>query len=209
MQVATIEFPKFTGTRCLMMPYIQGDATSLPYAYSSYAELLNNVFIEKGSIGFLTIDESPVEAGKPHRSARSKTERAIHTEAGRIPGVSYVWGGGGWGGKHTVLLERDVRVLLANNIDDSCALWDATHEDTSEDGDLGHVSSMYPYSDATLMKAGEVHSVGILTPHESLPVKQSTNRQFLRILSKGVHGREPYFTTNPLICDSYIDHLTT
>jgi hypothetical protein len=57
----------------------------------------------------------------------------------------------------------------------------------------------YPYSDAIFLKAGEVHEIGILTPHESLPVRQNFDRQFLRILSSGVHGREEYFTENPLM----------
>jgi hypothetical protein len=84
-------------------------------------------------------------------------------------------------------------------VDGSCAIWDAEHEDTSLDGDLGHVADAYPYTQSKLMKAGEVHQIGILTPHESLPLEKDTNRQFLRIVSAGVHGREPYFTINPLM----------
>lgn len=50
-----------------------------------------------------------------------------------------------------------------------------------------------------MMKAGEVHKIGILTPHESLPVREHFLRQFLRIVGAGVHGREEYFTINPLM----------
>lgn len=67
------------------------------------------------------------------------------------------------------------------------------------DGDIGDAAHLYPYETATYMRAGEVHEIGILTPHESLPVKQSANRQFLRIISSGVYGRESYFTKNPLV----------
>jgi len=118
---------------------------------------------------------------------------------GRIPGKIYCWGGGGWGKRHNVTLDRDVQILLANNLDDSCAVWNSVHENTSIDGDIGYASDRYPYENATLMKAGEVHRIGILTPHESLPVKETSKRQFLRIISSGVHGREPYFTKNPLV----------
>lgn len=170
--------------------------------------------MRKGDVGYLTIDESVATKGKPHRATRAKHERALHTEVGRAPGVIYQWGnGGGWGGNgggwgggggwghapHRVVLERNVKILLANNLDDSCAVWDAEHEDTSIDGDIGHAADAYPYSDAIFMKAGEVHEIGILTPHESLPVRQSVNRQFLRIVGSGVHGREEYFTRNPLV----------
>jgi hypothetical protein len=194
-----ISFPQFSGVRCLMMPYIQGDSSSVPENYHAYRDIIDSVYVKKGDIGFLTIDESAAVAGTPHRGQRAKYGRAIHTEAGRDPNKIYCWGGGGWGQTHRVTLERGVRILLANNLDDSCALWDAVHEETSLDGDIGHVADLYPYSTATFMKAGEVREIGILTPHESLPVPQDFNRQFLRIVSSGVHGREEYFTENPLI----------
>lgn len=195
-----ITFPTHKGIRCLMLPYIQGDPDSVPENYRhGYENILENVYFQSGKIGYLTIDESIAYAGKPHRGKRSKTNRALHTEAGRHPDKMYAWGGGGWGRSHRVTLDRDVRVLLANNLDDSCALWDSIHENTSIDGDIGHVSKDYPYSDAILMKSGEVYDIGILTPHESLPVTQNVKRQFLRIVSSGVHGREPHFTYNPLI----------
>jgi hypothetical protein len=197
--VTTIAFPVYSGVRCLMMPYIQGDPRSLPPGYEAYHDIIRRVFMRGGDIGYLTIDESPVRAGAPHRGARAKHGRALHTEAGRVPGVCYQWGGGSWGGGRRVELEADVAILLANNLDDSCAVWDAEHPDTTADGDIGHCAEQYPYSAATMMKAGEVHRISILTPHESLPVTRDFDRQFLRIVSSGVHGREPYFTENPLV----------
>lgn len=182
-----------------MMPYIQGDSTSVPDNCQPYRDIIDSVYLKKGDIGFLTIDESLAVAGTPHRGERAQYTRAIHTEAGRDPNKIYCWGGGGLGKKHKVTLERDVKILLANNLDGSCAVWDAVHEDTSLDGDIGHVAEQYPYTAATFLKAGEVHEIGILTPHESLPVKANFNRQFLRIISSGVHGREDYFTKNPLV----------
>lgn len=199
MLVTTIKFPTFTGTRCLMMPYIQGEASSVPDQYCAYADIIESVYFKKGDVGYLTIDESVAIKGKPHRGKRAKTDRALHTEAGRHPDMVYVWGGGGWGSSHKVTLDREVKILLANNLDDSCAVWDATHENTSLDGDIGHVAYQYPYFDAVTMKEGEVYKIGILTPHESLPVKRNVKRQFLRIVSSGVHGREPYFTENPIL----------
>jgi hypothetical protein len=192
-----ITFPPFTGLQCLMMPYIQGDPDSVPDKYRSYADILTTVTIHEGDVGYLTIDESLAIKGKPHRGTRAKTARDLHTEAGVDPNKIYMWGYTGWGKHHKVTLDHDVQVLLANNLSDSCAIWNCTHEDTSIDGDIGYAADQYPYSEATLMKAGEVHTIGILTPHESLPVPQNTNRQFLRIVSSGVHGRESYFTKNP------------
>lgn len=197
----TIQFPEYSGVRCLMMPYIQGDPESVPAEFrKGYETILETQVIEPGKVGFLTIDESIAHQGKAHRASHSAYDRALHTEAGRRPNKIYAWGsGGGWGRTHNVELDRDVQVLLANNLDNSCAIWPCEHENTTLNGDIGHLSEQYPYQDAIFMKAGEVHQIGILTPHESLPVKTTTHRQFLRIMSSGVHGREPYFTENRLL----------
>jgi len=165
-----------------------------------YRDILAELVIERGRIGFLTIDESPVTAGTPHRGARAKYGRALHTEVGRDPNRIYCWGSGGWHKPpHRVTLDRDTQILLANNLDDSCAVWDAEHENTSPDGDIGYMADLYPYSNATFIKSGEVHKIGIFTPHESMPAEHDFNRQFLRIVSSGVHGREEYFTENELV----------
>lgn len=197
-----ISFPKFSGVRCLMMPYIQGDVRSVPVDYHGYADIIESTVIKRGDVGYLTIDESIAVKGKPHRGKRAKYGRALHTEAGLLPDKSCVWGGSPlpvWGGGKRVTLDRGVTILLANNLDNSCALWDCDHVDTSPDGDIGHESEKYPYENATMMRAGEVHKIGIFTPHESLPVNCDFPRQFLRIVSSGVHGREEYFSVNPLM----------
>lgn len=196
MLTSKITFPTFTGIRCLMMPYIQGDSSSVPDEYKPYNKILDQVFVKKGDIGYLTIDESPVITGNPHRGAGAKYNRALHTEVGRDSNKMYCWGGGTWGSNSRVTLDRNVQILLANNLDDSCAVWNTEHENTSKDGDIGNFSELYPYNEATFMKSGDVHQIGILTPHESLPVEQTFDRQFLRIISSGVYGREPYFTKN-------------
>lgn len=190
-----IQFPEFRALRCLMMPYVQGEPDSVPREYGAYSDIVRRVFVRKGDIGYLTIDESVAVAGKPHRGTRARFARALHTEAGKRPWLAW----GTWGSSEEVRLDSDVEILLANNLDGSCAIWDATHEDTSLDGDIGHAADQYPYSAAVMMKAGEVRRIGILTPHESLPVKATFKRQFLRIISSGVHGREPYFTENPVL----------
>lgn len=196
-----INFPAFSGIRCLMMPYVQGDIKSVPTIYHPYKNIIESIFIKKGDIGYLTIDESSVKARSPHRGQRAKFGRALHTEAGRDPNRTYQFGwGGGWGcAPHKVTLDRDVRILISSNLSNTCAVWNAEHENTSPDGDIGYVSDKYPYENAKLLEAGEVAEIGILTPHESLPVTENVNRQFLRIVSSGVHGREEYFTINPLL----------
>ena len=198
--INSVEFPEYSGVRCLMMPYIQGDPNSVPDRFSGYRDIIENVCIKSGDVGYLTIDESPVRKGVPHRGQRAKHGRALHTEAGLVRKY-YCWGYlPTWGGRLNVVLEPDVRVLLASNMSHSCAVWDTEHPNTTEDGDIGHVADMYPYRGAKILEAGELCNIGILTPHESLPANKDGNRQFLRIVSSGVLGREPYFTENPILC---------
>ena len=76
-----IDFPPYAGVQCLMMPYIQGETGSVPDAFASYRDIIKNVFVQRGDIGYLTIDESEVFAGKAQRGYRAKHGRALHTEA--------------------------------------------------------------------------------------------------------------------------------
>lgn len=193
-----IQFPEFTGIRCLMMPFIQGDQESLPDDIrKQYGDIIDATFLEKGEMGYLTIDESFVSANNAQRAYRSKHGRALHTEGGKREKL-YAWGGGfGWGRKDHVILERDLEILIASNIGGTTAYWDDIVEDTTNDGDIGHLAHLYPYNAANFLQAGEVAKLSILTPHESIPVKQDCNRQFIRIVGHKLEGREPYFTQNP------------
>ena len=64
MIVNKIVFPHFTGAKCSMMPFIQGDSSSLPDEYKSYSKIIDENYLEKGEIGYLTIDESIVNSGE-------------------------------------------------------------------------------------------------------------------------------------------------
>lgn len=199
--VNTIQFPEFTGIKCNMMPFIQGDSNSLPEIYQPYADIINKNFLEKGEVGFLTIDESYVEAGESQRGYNSKgIERNVHIEVGRVDKLNR-WGGGGtgWGGRANVLLEDNTMVLIANNIAETCRVWNEREMGYTKDGDLSEYIEKYPEETGLLMGAGEVAKISIFTPHECINQKQSGKRQFFRIVGKGVTGREPYFTANPLM----------
>lgn len=197
-----IRFPEFSGKRCLMMPYIQGDPESVPAEYrGGYETMLEKLFLEYGKIGYLTIDESETVAGQPHRGQRAKYDRALHTEAGVRHDI-YCWGALPlWGGEHNVTLHKDTRILIGSNQSNTTAVWDDEVDISlvSEDGDIGYLADSYPYEAASILQANEVKEIGIFTPHESLPVEQETNRSFIRIVGDGVTGREPYFTENSLI----------
>ena len=197
-----IEFPKQKGLKCIMMPFIQGDSSSLPDEYKSYSKIVDENFLEKGEIGFLTIDESFVYAGKSQRGYNAKgIDRNVHIEVGRVNGNNR-WGDGGgssWGGKESTLLDDNTQVLIANSVSDTCMYWDCLDKSYTKDGDLSDYIENYPKNSGLIMKKGEMAKISIFTPHECISQKESSYRQFFRIVGKGVRGRESYFTLNPLI----------
>jgi hypothetical protein len=200
--IGKIIFPEFTGIKCSMMPFIQGDESSLPEIYKPYSEIIKNNFLEKGEIGFLTIHESFVESGKSQRGYNSKgINRNVHIEVGRNNNINR-WGSGSgtsWGGKGKTLLDDNTMVLIANSISNTCRLWNTKEMRSTKDGDLSAYIDSYPEHTGILMKAGELAKISIFTPHECINQKQSGVRQFLRIVGKGVTGREDYFTINSLL----------
>lgn len=202
MIVNSIQFPQFTGLKCLMMPFIQGEPKSLPDIYQPYSDIIRDNTLEPGEIGFLTIDESFVDNGKSQRGYNSKAiNRNVHIEVGIQEGV-FCWGGSGtgtWGRNHNVLLERTTKVLIANSISDTCRFWNKYEMRVTPDGDLAEYIEDYPEETGIVMKAGELAKISIFTPHECMNQKVAGNRQFFRIVGKGVKGREDYFTVNPLV----------
>jgi hypothetical protein len=192
-----IRFPKFTGVKCSMMPFIQGDGSSLPAPYQSYSKIVDKLFLEKGEVGFLTIDESFVGAGKSQRGFGA-ADRKVHVEVGRVAKV-YCWGDTGWGGSPRTILDSDTKVLISNSVSDTCRVWNEKETSYTKDGDLSEYIDKYPEQTGMLLKQGEVAKISIFTPHECVNQKRSGNRQFFRIVGKGVRGRENYFTINPLI----------
>lgn len=197
-----INFPEFTGVSCKMMPFIQGDSSSLPETYKSYAKIIEENYLEKNEIGFLTIDESFVKASTSQRGYNSSNiNRNVHIEVGKYDNKNR-WGGTTtniWGKSPQVILKDDTMVLIANNVSNTCRVWDTLEHRYTVDGDLSMYIEDYPEETGILLAAGEVAKISIFTPHECVIQDRSSNRQFFRIVGKGVTGRESYFTVNPLI----------
>jgi len=199
--VNQIEFPEFTGVKCNMMPFIQGDSSSLPEVYQPYSKIINDNYLEKGERGLLTIHESFVDAGKSQRGYNDKgIKRNVHIEVGRNEKLA-CWGSApSWGGKAQTILDPDTMVLIANSISNTCRVWDTKEMAYTRDGDLSDYIAKYPENTGMLLNAGDVAKISIFTPHECVNQIKSGVRQFFRIVGKGVNGREDYFTINPLVC---------
>ena len=197
-----INFPTPSGIGCKMMPFIQGDASSVPDEYLPYADIINSYYLERGEVGRLTIHESFVEGGRSQRGYNNGgIDRNVHIEVGRRMG-SNRWGGGesSWGKGVGTLLADTTRVLIANSIGGTCRVWkDVIEMSPTSDGDLSAYIDKYPEESGTLLGEGEVARISIFTPHECVAQQKSGVRQFFRIVGVGVTGREEYFTVNPLM----------
>lgn len=202
MIINRIQFPTYTGIKCNMMPFIQGDISSIPSDYQPYASIINQNYLEKGEIGFLTIHESFVNQGSSQRGYNSKgINRNVHIEVGRDKNHNY-WGGSGpshWGSGYATTLDETTMVLIANSVSNTCRYWDVKELAYTQDGDLSEYIDKYPEETGVMLKSGEVAKISIFTPHECVVQTESNVRQFFRIVGKGVHGREEYFTINPLM----------
>lgn len=205
--INTIQFPIFSGIKCTMMPFIQGDNSSLPEIYRPYAKIIQENFIDPGELGFLTIQESFVNVGMSQRGYNSTgASRSVHVEVGTIEGSTVeevrCWGSGwgsSWGGRASTRLSDETMILIANSIADTCRVWDTKEMRYTKDGDLSAYIDEYPESSGLLLGAGEVAKISIFTPHECVNQNVSGNRQFFRVVGKEVTGRDTYFTINPLV----------
>ena len=197
-----MNFPDYAGLRCYMMPFIQGRGESLPDAYSGYSDVVDAFHLsgQAGHLGYITIDESIVDAGQSQRGY-GVGRRSIHTEA-CLSDDRLSWGPAPtWGASSYVRLDTDLRVLIANSLHDTCMVWDTEVTATTVDGDLSFRSAEFPVEGGRSMASGEVMEIGIFTPHECIPQKVSGPWQFFRIVGTGVHGRESYFTRNEKLED--------
>ena len=170
----------------------------MPDEYESYREAVDSFYLEgqDGQPGHITIDESFVKSGASQRGYGAG-KRTLHTEACQHDG-QLSWGPT-WGSASSVFLDKDLKVLIANNIDDTCMAWDADVWDTTYDGDLSHVAHRFPRTTGKMLKAGQVAEIGIFTPHECIQQTKDANRQFFRIVGDGVTGSSEGFTKNPLL----------
>lgn len=176
--------PEFSGERIMMMPVELGNLNGVPSAYMPLISYLYSMVETRwrGAIGYLTIDERTLQPGETLRRS------GLHVD-GYYQGRCGAWGGGGtWGsvgnGMFTVSSTSHCKAYLG-----------MVNGEPDDEGGCDHldVSNLTPY----LFKAKTVYWVDGACVHESLPVSEETNRQFVR-LSMPSNG--PWFegyTENP------------
>jgi len=199
MKVGSVKnlFPKFTGTRIMMMPfYVQDIDGSLPESLSSYKTLLkkmvgscpDHVRYWEGNTAYLTIDEKSLVAGQCQR------KEGLHVDGMYKGMLAGAWGGqgGGWGSCGNGM-------LLVSNTDDLCKMWIGDFDNVPvNDGDCEHLRVQLETKEEVPFKNGDVIWADGLCVHQSFAPKEDVDRQFVRI---SMPNNSPWFegyTVNPL-----------
>jgi len=190
VSVGTVEFPAPTGIDINMMPFIIGDEASIPQEYQHYWPLIEQccgLHNQQGQVGFLTIQESTVEEGVSQRRP------GLHLET---PGLIMRHGGetevhilAHWGRGDTDAGDKLYGgIYMASNVSDSCAVWNAQVKSPElMCGTLGDVEHLRDYlGKGVPLSAGELVWITDTTPHESLPLRQGTLRQYFRVVTSAV-----------------------
>lgn len=178
-----ITFPEFTGTRIMMMPIELGQFHGVPEQYIPIVEELYGMteFRHFGEIGYLTIDERNLKSGETLRRPGLHVDGYYHGRCG-------AWGGGGsWGSVGNG--------MLTVSSTSHCRAYIGMIE--GEPGDEGECDHILMPNFGTLFMPGEVYWLDGACVHESLPVQENMQRQFVR-LSMPSNG--PWFegyTPNP------------
>ena len=178
-----IEFPEFSGTRIMMMPVKLGSLDGIPRSYRNFIMQLYDVIESRfqGEIGYLTIDEQCLLPKETLRRGGLHVDGYYHGNCG-------AWGGGGgWGsvgnGMLTISSTPHCKAYLG--------VFDGEPKD---EGECDHLITP---NDGEVFEAGQIYWVDGACVHESMPVTETTERQFVR-LSMPSNG--PWFegyTKNP------------
>ena len=195
--VGKIIFPKFTNTRIMMMPFMLHDINTIPQSLAHYVltikQLLkmipDHVESYNDTPAYLTIDERFVPINTIQRNP------GLHIDGMYQGTTAGPWSGsnpGSWGSCGNGM-------LIASNIDNTVNIYNGNVQGYPiNDGDCEHLrnqlSNLVRYSPL----AGEVIWADGFNIHESLPVKEDCNRQFIRISlpNDGVWFED--YTPNPL-----------
>ena len=183
-------------------------------------------FDELGKIGYLTIQESHVNKGETQRRPGIHTERpgkvkfqqkqeiqntkqSCSTEtSGEDLTVSengessLSFGTYGWGFGERIIEEARLKggIYMASNASDSCKLYNCeimNDKLIGELGDIEHLREFIPQGE--VMERDTLYWFTDRTPHEALPLKEGTDRQFFRLVTSQVSlWYIDHSTKNPL-----------
>mmetsp|Transcript_29498 Transcript_29498/g.65411 ORF Transcript_29498/g.65411 Transcript_29498/m.65411 type:complete len:451 (-) Transcript_29498:3016-4368(-) len=209
----SVQFPKPQDISVNMMPFVIGDRNSLPPQLHPYYDnlVLHCPYDETdvGKVGYISVQESMVEAGTSQRRA------GLHIDSPGVfedqttyhldrkpdifyPGLEHAWGMGMMMG-----IDRfKGGIYVASTVQDSTEVYDAlVHKSTpgivDRHGGCEHLRRFC--GKGTKLMENELVWLTDETPHESLLLRESQYRQFFRFVGPYVsHWYADHSTANPL-----------
>jgi len=198
------KWPEPKGICINMLPFIMSDEKTIPEEYRQYWPLVQSCPMSskdrQGRIGYLTIHESSVPAGETQRRRGIHTESAgFMTTPGRVDHTTqYLC----WGGPGNTNDNPTGGIYMASNTDMSCAIWNyhLPQNLVGPGGDVEHLRPFFSENEKLWMRKDEIWWLTDRTPHEALPRKQPSERQFFRLVTSEVAvWWSDHSTHNPMV----------
>ena len=204
-QFSKFPLPVGIGININMMPFICSesfDNCRLPEYLRPYWGMIefcvkNQLSMNPSSNGevfYLTIQESEVEREKSQRRsglhvgpgivAKSKSE-SRGTITADMPEKSP---------------RSEIGVYISSNVHDSTRAWNCKVQNdlVGKNGNIEHVREFLP-GKGELLRPHQVYMISDRTPYEDLPMKETTTRQFFRIIASEVRfWFDDHYTANPM-----------
>ncbi|ETV98553.1 hypothetical protein H310_08677 [Aphanomyces invadans] len=193
---------KETPLRIIMMPFVMGDATSLPPSCRRYQTIIETCLRastsdERGKVGYITIHEGNVEAG----TSQLRTGLCIETGGGSGTLAESDERSLGWSTHHRLY----GGIFVASSVANSFAVCDAVLQDTTEFaracGDAEHLRPALAKRGVIPQHVDRSELIWMTdrTPHESLPLAATAFHQFFSLTTSGVLCWDAdRWTPNPL-----------
>lgn len=172
----------------------------LPYLECLFRSALKDYFQElqssEANIAYLTIHEGKVAKDTSQRRP------GLHTESPgfvRSPcAMKFQYDDLSWGGGSFVGGKRTGGIYMASNVAESTKVWDVKIRKPVI-GKLGDIEHLRKHlGDGHFMEPDKLYWMTDTTPHESLPMKEDTYRQYVRlVVGKVTVWYRDHSTPNP------------
>ena len=216
-----IRFPPPKNIKINMMPYVFGgykfESYKLPSYLKPYFKIIKLCHCSEedlNKIFYLTIDEGLVEPGQSQRRPGIHTDNSgpLNLKGSNLSNVVCKGEGDGtkcyfyWGDGVMMTDEISGGIFIASNVPNSCRLWNCKIEKDlvngseiiGENGDCKHIKEFLPSDKEVVLEENKLYWITDRTPHESLPLKNGTYRQFIRVVTANVsHWFADHSTSNP------------
>lgn len=206
-KLTTIELPKFSGTRILMMPFVMEDIETLPdnlAHYKSTVEELVKLSPEREGVGYLTIDEKHVVKGKTQRlkglhvdglGCDSRQTLSVWARFGIKQMCERQWNNMKLQWYHSAV---GIGGMLTVSNPAGCRAWNKDFEGKiNENGDCEHLREQFPDEEGTILESNTVYWCAGSCVHESLPMQEDTQRTFVRLSMPSPGPWYEGYTVNP------------